>query len=194
MHVKDFVNKAKDVLSMGLKIPFQDSYKSGMRGELFINVYEGDTLLDYFHFKNIVTEKASVMLARLMKNPSEPLNGVYALGVGSGSPSWDPMSPPPATASQVYLVNELARVQFDSINFIKTDGSGEVSPVPTYIIDCTANFPATIGTGPWMELGVFGDTPTPLIPNTGTLVTYRTLAVLNKTPTMSFTVVYRLSF
>jgi len=195
MKIIDFFNKTMDTMALCTKTLFTDDYNRGrMKGEIFFDIYDNDVLIERKHIKNIVTETASVFLARLMKDPTEPLTGVFALGVGTGSPTWDYMNPPPATESQVYLVNELARVEFSSINFVKTDGSGEVSTVPTYVLDCTAQFPQTIASGPWMEIGVFGDVPEPLTPNTGSMLTYRTFAVVNKSPTMSITITYRLSF
>ena len=63
---------------------------------------------------------------------------------------------------------------------------------PTNIVDYALNFLEGDATGPIVELGLFGGDATDGL-NTGTLVNYRTFPVINKTNSMAFTIVIRIT-
>lgn len=140
--------------------------------------------------KNVITNSASILLARLIKDNVEPANGAFALAVGLGAVGIDPNNPPPATAAQTQLANELTRKQFQSINFIS---GGVVSATPTNVIDLTTFFDESEAVGGLTEMGLVGGDAT-LTANTGTLINYRTFPIINKPPTATLTITWRLTF
>ncbi|HEY8097150.1 MAG TPA: hypothetical protein VIE65_13790 [Methylobacter sp.] len=182
-------------------------------GEIFWELRDGKTgeLQDSGHRKNVVTLDASILIARLLKSPptpnvSEPKFGIFALAIGTGNISWDPMNPPAATSTQRSLYNELARKQISVASFVDVEGS--ISGIPTNIVDFTTTFSESEAVGPLTEMGLLGgDVDTnmsvtnPILPPNGTydttvnvvgkdiLVNYLTFQVINKpsTSTLSWT-------
>lgn len=140
--------------------------------------------------KNIITNSASVLLARLIKNNMEPAHGAYGLAVGTGNIGWNPLNPPAATANQVQLENELFRKTFLSVNFMN---GNVISPTPTNVLDLTTFFSEPEAVGGLVEMGIVGGDAT-LTANTGTLINYRTFPVISKPNTASLTITWRLSF
>jgi len=163
-------------------ILFKDKYQRPVKGEVFMRLWDPTTgqLLDRngnpilgqtvdpmnlsgspctVHIPNIIVRDAGVLIARLMKNNSEPYHGVYALAVGTGDAGWDPMNPPVATYTQRSLVAELSRKTFSSTDFIwPADGTtpGGVANVPTNIVDFTTIFGTGEAVGPLVEMGLVG--------------------------------------
>lgn len=187
-------------------------------GEIFWELRDGKTgeLQASGRQKNIVTLDASILIARLMKSPpipnlSEPKFGVFALALGTGNISWDPMNPPSATNTQRSLYNELARKQISSASFVDEDGA--LSGIPTHIVDFTTTFSEAEAVGPLTEMGLIGgDVDTnmaitnPILPPNGIydptvdvvgkdmLVNYLTFQVINKPATSTLTWTWRLTF
>jgi hypothetical protein len=163
----------------------------GLEGHLFATLNYNDGRVEQRDLgKNIITNAASVLLARLMKDNTEPAHGAFALAVGLGGGGWDVLNPPPATAAQTQLNNELTRKTFQSVNFI----SGlNVSATPTNVIDLTTFFNESEAVGSLLEMGLVGGDAT-LTPNTGTLINYRTFPVINKPNTATLTITWRLTF
>jgi hypothetical protein len=187
-------------------------------GEVFWELRDGKTgeLQASGRQKNIVTLDASILIARLMKSPpipnlSEPKFGVFALALGTGNVSWDPMNPPSATNTQRSLWNELARKQISVASFI--DGDGSMSGIPTHVVDFTTTFSEAEAVGPLTEMGLLGgDVDTnmaitnPILPPNGIydptvnvvgkdmLVNYLTFQVINKPATSTLTWTWRLTF
>lgn len=193
------------------KIP---SYK----GEIFWTLRDQDgNILDSAHIKNVVTQDASILLARLMKSStvtahqSEPNFGVLALAVGTGDVGWNANNPPSANKNQRSLYNEIARKKIASSSFIDADGN--ISAVPTNVVDFTTIFSESEAVGGLTEMGLIGgDASTnmaiqnPALPANGTyspslnltgldtLVNYVTFPVINKSPTSTLSWTWRLTF
>lgn len=188
-----------------------------VKGEIFWELKDTETGgIEKGHINNIVVLDASILLARLMKSPvtpnvSEPAFGVFALGVGTGNVSWDILDPPAPTTSQRSLENEIARKQNSSSDFI--DGSGNISAIPTNVVDFTTIFSESEAVGALVEMGLLGgDISTnmavtnPVLPPSGTydptvdvtgkdaLVNYITFPVINKPATSTLTWTWRLTF
>ena len=162
------------------------------KGEIWVKEYQnGELVSDKCLKENIIVDGAGVLLARLLKNNTEPVNGIYCLAVGTGDNLWNPMNPPAPVGTETTLFAELARVAIQSSRFI-TPILGTVSPTPTNIIDLDFEFPEGVATGPLVELGLFGGDAT-LAVNSGTQVTYKTYAVINKPASSSFVFTYRLT-
>lgn len=198
----------------GLKMHygFQERF-SPYSGEIFweMRIGKSGALMSSGYFRNLVTFDASILVARLLKSPSianvsEPKFGAFALAVGTGDIGWDPQNPPPATKTQRSLYNEISRKQFSALQYIDSDGN--ISSVPTNVIDLTAIFSESEAVGSLTEMGILGgDVNTnmaitnPILPPNGTydptvnvvgkdmLLNYKTFGAQNKPAgaTLSFT-------
>jgi len=194
----DVFNNIKDCFSFEEKQVVSDnmSFKKGVSGEIFITM-KSDTEEQKFHIKNIIVDSASILAARLFKaagtgGSDEPLHGAFCLALGAGNPSWDPFNPPAPSATTTILESELIRKQFSSVNYITPLGA--VSTTPTNIVDFTTFFSESeAANSALMEMGLFGGDST-LSTNSGTMISYRTFKVLNKSSTSTLTIVWRLTF
>src|SRR5271166_2181163 len=145
-------NKPVERNAFGLGLVEHDSLEPKMEGHLFAVLKFQDGREEIRDMgKNIITSAASVLLARLMQDNTTPAYGAFGLAVGTGNIAWNPSNPPPATAAQTQLENELFRKQFQSINFTN---NGVVSPTPTNVIDCTTFFVESEANGALDEMGI----------------------------------------
>lgn len=208
-------DKAHDFQISGEMTVFNETTLKLFSGEIFWELCHQNGTVETGHVKNIVTLDAGILLARLMKSPaianvSEPAFGIFALAVGTGDVGWDPLNPPPATITQRSLYNELARKQIASSNFITAGGT--ISGVPTNKVDFTTIFSEAEAVGALTEMGlVGGDINTnmairnPVLPPNGTydatvdlvgkdtLVNYVTFPVINKPPTSTLRLTWRIT-
>ncbi len=184
-----------------------------IRGDVFIELHDGASgeLQERRELRNLVVLDASILIARLMKNNQEPPHGIFALAVGTGDVGWNPMSPPAPTNTQRSLFSELARKTFANTQFI--DSGGVPTGIPTNVVDFTTTFAESEAVGPLVEMGLIGGNVSsnlsvrnPVLPPNGsydptvdlttkdTLVNYLTFPVINKPPTSTITIVWRLTF
>ena len=183
-----------------------------IRGDVFLYMRDGETgeLQEIWEKRNLVVKDASILIARLMKDPSEPPHGVFALAVGSGDVGWNPMSPPAPTVTQRALYSEISRKTLASTSFV--DASGLPTSIPTNVVDFVCTFTESEAVGPLVEMGLIGGNVVisprnPVSPPNGpynvppvdlttkeTLVNYLTFPVINKPPTSTLTIVWRLTF
>jgi len=201
----DVVYKAKELVGrMGLGMKYEEScIKSRLSGEFFITLNHSDGKEEKHHFKNVIVDSASLLIARFLADgqatidPTGPNHGIWVLAVGTGDATWDNLNPPDPTSTQVNLEAELARKRFANVNFVKTDGSGLPASEVTNIVDFQTVFNESEAVGPLMELGMFGggsgaeDIET--IPNAGTMINYRTIAVINKPNTATMSIIFRIT-
>jgi hypothetical protein len=190
----------------------QEGAKIGIKGEVFMTLRDTHTgVEEKRHLSNLVVKDASILIARLVRDSQEAPHGAFVLAVGTGAPGWDPMNPPAATNTQRALWGELTRKTFALTQFVNSVGV----PVayPTNIVDFTTTFAESEAVGPLVEMGILmGNvssnmaTRNPVSPPNGpydptvdltqyeTLGNYLTFSVINKPPTSTFTIVWRLSF
>lgn len=203
--IKEFLKKSGEMRSrFGLGIKYEDARdRMKMKGEFFITLNHKDGSEEKHHFKNVIVDSASLLIARLLADgqtsidPTGPKHGIRVLAVGTGDPNWNPNNPPEGTATQTNLEAELARKRFSNVTFIKTDGSGLPASVITNIVDYQTVFSESEAVGPIVELGLFGggtgsdniDTTA----NGGTMINYRTIAVINKPNTATMSIVFRIT-
>jgi hypothetical protein len=170
-----------------------------LKGEFFITLNHNDGNEEKFHFPNVIVDAASILIARLLAmgqasaDPTGPAHGLWVLAVGTGKPTWDPKNPPAATPAQTTLEAELSRKRFSSVTFIKTDGSGLPATTVTNIVDFQTVFNESEAVGPLMEMGMFGGDADVMIANSGNMVNYRTIAVINKPNSATMSIVFRLT-
>lgn len=188
------------------------------RGEVFWEMRDSATgKVTRGHIKNVVTLDASILIATFMKgtgtgtpNVCVPGFGIYALAVGTGDVSWNPMRPPSPTETQRSLFNELARKAVASTSFI--DGDGIISGVRTNVVDFTTIFTESEAVGAITEMGLVGgdinpvmSVKNPILPPNGPydptvdtagkdiLVNYVTFPVINKGPTSTLSWTWRIT-
>lgn len=149
-------------------------------------------------YKNVVVRTASILAARMFKDNTDPKNGafVWALGIGAGDKApgtFDLQNPPAATIEQTELKAEIARKTFSSSTFI--DSNGNETSTATNIVDFSVVFAENEAVGALTEMGLLGgDIDDPPVSGTGTLITYRTFAVLNKPSGSTLSMLWRLTF
>lgn len=184
-----------------------------IRGDVFITLRDASTgeVQEEREHRNLVVRDASILIARLVKNNQEPPFGAYALAVGTGDVGWNVMAPPAPTNTQRALYSELARKTFSSTTFV--DSSGAPTAIPTNIVDFTTTFSESEAVGPLVEMGLIGGnistnlaTRNPVSPPNGpynpavdltgreTLLNFLTFAVINKPPTSTLSITWRLTF
>jgi len=187
------VRKTGENLSIGFKVKYPEEMPS-LKGEYWIKLYDrqGHLLVER-HNNNIIVNTASVLIARLLKDNNEPSGGITYLAMGTGGVGWDLQNPPQPTTSQTTLENEIARKAFttEDVTFVDPD-TGNPTIVPTNVVDFTATFAETEAVGPLVEMGLFGGDATDLL-NSGTQVNYRTFPVINKTNSMTLTIIFRIT-
>jgi hypothetical protein len=186
------------------------------KGEVFFTLTEEATgeVIEERHIQNVITKDLSILIARLCRDPLEPNHGIAGLAVGTGDPTWDLQNPPQATDTQRSLYDEIERKKFSAVVF--RDPEGNVSPIPTKVLDFTAIFAGPEAVGPLVEMGLVGgdvSTPTcdfsevnPILPANGpyneyedvrekdTLCNYLTFPVINKPNSAVLTLTWRLTF
>lgn len=187
------LRKTGDNISMGFKLNYPEKI-CGLKGEYWMKLKDRDgSLIAERHNNNIIVNSASILIARLLKDNNEPSGGITYLAVGTGGVGWNLQNPPQPTVTQTELENEIARKAFttEDVTFIDPD-TGNPTIVPTNVVDYTATFAETEAVGPLVEMGLFGGDATDLL-NSGTEINYRTFPVLNKTNSMTLTIIFRIT-
>ena len=211
MQIRETFRRAFETARVALNSRCHEDAHFHIRGDVFITLRDGATgkVQDYREIRNLVVRDASILIARLLKDNSESPYGVFCLAVGTGDTGWDPMNPPAPTDTQRALYSELARKAFSATTFI--DSGGSPTAVPTNVVDYSATFAEGEANGPLCEMGLLGGNivispPNPVSPPNGpynvppvnlteyeTEINYTTFACVNKPPTSTMTVVWRLT-
>lgn len=175
------------------RLKYHTKFNRIAEGEIFVKIKENGQLVESRSLgKNIVVLEASVLLARLMKNPSDPIAGVGYFALGTGNPAWDLLNPPPPVDTATTLIAEIERVAPTSSTFINP-ADGLASATPTNIVDWDFDFADSEAVGPLMEAALFGGDAT-LTADSGSMITWKTFPVISKTNTMTISFTYRLTF
>lgn len=188
---KEFLSKKlHQLFHMLTGIRYEENAKK-LKGELFLFLRENGKLIKTIHQKNVIVNTASVLIARLLKDNTEPPTGISFLAVGSGNDAWDPFNPPAPTTSQTLLESEMFRTSISASTFVDPQ-TAEPTSVFTNIVDYATTFSESQAVGPIMELALFGGDATST-PNTGTMINWRTFPVINKTNAMTLTIIFRIT-
>lgn len=199
--IKEFFKKASEVVGqIGMGLNYKEEKTKRMKGEFFIKLNHADGRVEEKHIHNIIVEDASLLIARLLADgqtsvdPAGPAHGIWVMAVGTGNPAWpDKNNPPAPTVYQHVLESELARKRFANVSFVKTDGSGLPASTVTNIIDFQAVFNESEAVGPIVELCMFGGDASDTIADSGTMLNYRTIPVINKPNTATLSIIFRLT-
>lgn len=183
------------------------------KGEVFMTLTDesSGSLIEERHIQNVITKDLSLLIARLCKDPQEPNFGIKGLAVGTGHSSWDLQNPPQALDTQRSLHNEIQRKKFSTTVF--RDSDGNISPIPTKIVDFSTIFSGSEAVGPLTEMGLIGGDVSndftitnPVLPSHGsyddsvdvrgldTLCNYLTFPVINKPNSAVLTLTWRITF
>lgn len=166
-----------------------------LHGQYWIILRDAETgeVIEERHNHNLIVNTASILIARLLKDNHEPDAGISYLAVGTGASGWNLQNPPQPVATQTELNNEIARKAYTTsdVSFIDPD-TGDPTTVPTNVIDFTATFAETEAVGPLVEMGMFGGDATDLA-DSGTMVNFRTFPVINKTNSMTMSIIFRIT-
>jgi len=164
-----------------------------LRGQYRLILRENGKTIEERTDHNIIVNSASVLIARLLKDSHEPDGGITYLAVGTGASGWNLQNPPQPTTSQTTLFNEIARKAFTTqdVTFIDPE-TGEPTTIPTNVVDFTATFAETEAVGALVEMGLFGGDATDLA-DSGSEINYRTFPTINKSNSMTLTIIFRIT-
>jgi hypothetical protein len=179
------------------------------KGEVFIEVLDGKTVLFQDRRQNIITYDAGILAAILLRDPSSRSFGMNMLAVGTGA-TGALLSPDAPDARQRKLNAELARKAFASTTF--RDGSGNAVAIPTNVVDFTCTFDEGEAVGPLNEMGILSTiSSNPLVKNPNPdsfptrdttvdltnydiLVNYLTVSVISVPATARLSITWRITF
>lgn len=206
----DKMGGIKEAVGVGGLNYRQDDLTSIKRGDVFIDCYDlEDNLIERIEKKNIIVRDASLLVARLCKDPLEPNFGIYMLAVGTGA-TGSLLAPDAPDVKQRKLNNEIERKAFSSTVF--RDADGNAVSYPTNVVDFTTEFLPSEAVGPLNEMGLISPIssnpavtnpnpnsfptydPTVDVTNYDILVNYLTFGVITKTNTFRMVVTWRLTF
>jgi hypothetical protein len=187
------IDRTKDTAFGGFKVKYGEEPK-GLKGEFHMTLRDTHgVILEERHGHNIIVNSASILIARLLKDNNEPDAGISYLAVGTGAAGWNLQNPPQPTVSQTTLNSEISRKAFTTadVYFIDPE-TGDPTTVPTGVVDFSMTFAETEAVGPLVEMGLFGGDASDL-KDSGTEVNYRTFPVINKTNSMTLTIIFRIT-
>lgn len=194
MIFKESIRRTLETAFGGFRLK-HDEKLSPLSGQFTIILRDAKTgdVIEERTGKNIIVNSASTLIARLLKDNSEPDAGISYLAMGTGASGWNLQNPPQPSTSQTALENEIARKAFttEDVTFVDPD-TGDPTVVPTNVVDYTATFAETEAVGPIVEMGLFGGDATDTA-DSGTQINYRTFPVINKTNSMSLTIIFRIT-
>jgi len=194
MIFKEALRRTVERIFGGFALKYKEKL-APLSGEVWVKTKDINTgkEIEAYHSTNIIVNTASVLIARLLKDNSEPDGGITYLAVGTGGSGWDLQNPPQPVNYQTELNNETARKAFttEDVTFVDPD-TGDPTTVPTNVLDFTATFAETEAVGPLVEMGLFGGDATDLA-DSGTMVNFRTFPVINKSNSMTLTIIFRIT-
>jgi hypothetical protein len=148
-------------------------------------------ILKEMHVKNLIVNKASVLMAKRMIPGTSWGAGIGYLEVGTGVGTGTQQAPQAESLTQANLRIALARKAITSWTYLDTNGNPTASE--TNVIQLTTTFNESEAVGALVEMGLFGGDASATL-TTGYMFNYKTFAVWNKDNTMKLTVVWKLTF
>lgn len=144
------------------------SFDSGLlpvSGEVICDLKDLDgNQLAYFSKSNIITLDAGILGAWLFRGAfggGAARNPLLMLGVGTGAIG-NQNDPDPPQATRRRLRSMLARKPFSSVQF--RDALGNVSAIPTHVVDFTVTFVEGEAVGPLNEMGLISTINNSVLP------------------------------
>jgi len=172
---------AQRTTAVGFGIQLKEPH-SGVKGEVFFELTHPDNTKEVLHRNNIYTLDGGILAAMLFSATArgETISGPLFLAIGSGA-SGSILNPDLADNRQRKLNTEVARKEFSSVVF--RTSTGEISTVPTNIVDFTTVFTESEASGASLnEMGLISPKdldPLILTPVTDAFPTYNATVDLN---------------
>lgn len=212
---RDRMRKLRSAFKVGLQAMYEDRVPGAVKGEIFLKMWDPDTgeVGAEWHHTNVITLDASLIVARLMKDPAEPPHGINMLAVGTGA-NGSLLNPDLPPKEQRRLNNEIDRKTFSETTF--RDPEGNAVAIPTNVVDFTTVFSQAEAVGPLNEMGLMstisdnrltlnlnpnaagqgGQTYDPTVDSAqyDNLVNYHTFGVISKPNNMVLGITWRLTF
>ena len=203
--------KSPKTTSLNYGFTFNENVGVRVKGDVKIEFINGEERELVLEKTNIYTLDGGVLAGMLFSGVSRPIN-MLAVGIGASGLS---NSPDIADNRQRRLNSELERKTFSSV--VYRDTQGQVSAVPTNVVDFTTVFENTEAVGALTEMGllstvdanpvntnpledanglvVFPSRDTTLdLGNFDVLVNYLTFPVINKPSGSVLAITWRLTF
>lgn len=143
------------------------------------------------HLKNLIVNKASVLMAKRMRPGASWGAGITHLEVGTGVGTGNTQAPEAESASQTTLRSPLARKDITAWTYI--DSSGNPTETETNVVEFSVNFTENEAIGALVEMGLFGGDASNTL-GTGYMFNYKVFSVWNKQAGMQLTVTWRITF
>jgi hypothetical protein len=193
--MKEFAKRLKSVAArIGTATKFEER-TSSLKGYIKIEGCVDGKVAYAWEDHNVIVNSASILIARLLKDCSESGAGISFLAVGTGGDNWNIQDPPAPTINQQTLENELGRKAISPTDTYFVDpNTGEPvgNDTPTNIVDYSVTYSESEVVGAIVELGLFGGDATGAL-NSGTMINYRTFPVINKTSSMTLSIIVRIT-
>lgn len=204
--------KVKEAFKFGLRCFYEEPAPFlKINGHVTFDLRDARTgeQIAFWERDNIVTLDAGILMARLIRDNTEPNFGFNMLAVGTGA-TGNLLAPDAPDNKQRKLNAEIARKAFSSTTY--RDASGAAVSIPTNILDLTTTFGESEAVGPLNEMGLLStisSNPATTNPNPDsfpnrdvtrdltqydTIGNYLTFGVLSKPATSILTITWRLTF
>lgn len=208
------MKKLRSAMKMGAQLRHEERAIFPVKGDIHFKMWNPDTgdVGAEWHHSNVITLDASLIVARLLKDPAEPPHGINMLAVGTGALG-DVLNPELPPKQQRRLNNEIDRKTFSETTF--RDPEGNAVAYPTNVVDFTTVFSQSEAVGPLNEMALMstisdnrstlnlntnaagqgGQTYDPTVDTTqfDTIVNYHTHALVSKPNNMVLGITWRLT-
>lgn len=209
---REMFQRTRDAIKFGMNSFYEEPGPFiKLKGHVTFDMRDAATgePLEHWERDNLVTLDAGILIARLVRDPSEPNFGINMLAVGSGA-TGNLLAPDAPDNRQRKLNSEIARKAFSSKTY--RDAVGAAVSIPTNILDLTTIFSEGEAVGPLNEMGLLSTisaNPATKNPNPDTfptrdvtrdltqydtLANYLTFGVLSKPSSAILTITWRLTF
>jgi hypothetical protein len=149
------------------------------------------TPFKYKRVKNLIVNRASLLMAKRMAPGASWGAGITHIEVGTGVGTGTTQAPQAEEVAQTALRVPLTRKALTTWTFI--DAGGNPTASETGIIEFSVNFGAEEAIGALVEMGLFGGNAT-VTNGTGYMFNYKVFSVWNKQSGMQLTITWRITF
>lgn len=152
---------------------------------------EGEALVAERHMKNLIVNRASVLMAKRMRPNASWGAGITHLELGTGVGTGTTQAPQAEASSQAALRTPLLRKAIATWTCL--DGAGNPTATDTNVIQYTTTLAENEAIGALVEMGLFGGDAT-AENGSGYMFNYKVFPVINKDNTMQLTIVWKVTF
>ena len=213
--IRENLKPARTGFKLGMGHRYAEAASSLKMGRVFVEMRDartGELQLER-ELENVVTLDASLLVARLTKDPTEPNNGFNMLAVGTGALG-AVLNPDAPSNEQRRLNNEIARKPYSDTTF--RDATGAAVSIPTNVADYTTIFGESEAVGPLNEMGLLSTIsdntsvinnnpndagqggqaydPTIDVTDYDMLINFLTFSVISKPATSILTITWRITY